>query len=532
MIFLVNSNQNYESFFLKKTEYKIVFRASLEQNIKIKELINNLKKLDNIEDIKKIIINIKDFFSLIIWSKNFLFCTVDQVCSYPLIYSIKNDKLILADNTSRISKKNINTINLKAISLSGYGISNLTNFYDYNSLKPCEYLFIQNSKLIQGFWFSTKFNYNNKNSSSNRFEKFMTSEFTRLKKNSEKATIVVPLSAGIDSRFIVSCLKYFNIKNFKTFTYGFSNLRDFNVADKICKKINIENKKLFFNINNSKKVYGSSIFKKYLQFNNLGISLNNPGDFLALHSLREEQWLKPDDIIINGQAGDFISGNHLPRFFFDTEISTISELINKTLNYIISKHYNLWCATKITENQQQIKQVLKKLYFSNVKTLKDLAESYETFEYENRQVKWVVGQQKVYDFFNLNWTLPLWHRDLIKIFYREISLNQRKNQIFYKNILIRKNLSKLWKTIEINPKERFFIKFRIIRLLLKFIFIFLGKKRWHKFEKKFLYYFFDPAMLPLFVSYKKYSLGKKMPRNAIAFFAEHYVNNFKKIKVI
>jgi asparagine synthase (glutamine-hydrolysing) len=527
MNILISSKKKKDSIIINNIKYNLIFKSSLNQEKKKISFISNLRKIKDYNDIKKILKNLDDHFSIIIWSKNFLFCTVDQVCSFPLIYYLKNNKIHIADNINEIDKSTLNLINLKAIKLSGYGISNLTNFTEYYSLKPCEYFLYDKLKLERGFWFSTNYNYKtlSKNKTAS-FHNFINNEFSRLKKKSEDSCIIVPLSSGVDSRFIVSGLKYFNVKNFKTFTYGSFNTRDFKIADQISRQINIENKKILLNYSIAREIYKSKIFKEYLRFNDLGIASNNPGDFLAIKLLLKENWINPKDIVVNGQAGDFISGNHIPFFLLKKNLSSMPKLIDSILDYIISKHYNLWYENLISKTQISIRELIKNLYFNNITSLKKLIAAYECFEFENRQIKWVVGQQKVYDFFNLEWTLPLWNRRLIKLFFRNVTINDKINQKFYKDFLIKEDICSLWKNIEINPKERFKIQISIMRFLVKIAFIFIGKIKWYKFEKKFISYFLDPIMLPAYISYKKYISTFKIPRNALSFIVKDYVRTY------
>lgn len=528
MNFLINSSKVLDKIFINKISYNIIFRSSLNEEYKKKKFIENLKKLKNIEDIKNEVKEIDGYFSLILWSKDLLFCTVDQVCSYPLIYNIQNNSITIADHNNKTIKNDINHINLNAISLSGYGLSNYTNLNKFRSFKPCEYILVQRKKIIKSFWFSTEYKYKkNSKNISNKFENYIVKKFGDLKKSTQDQKIIVPLSAGIDSRFIVSALKYFGFNNFKTFTYGYTRLRDFEIAEKISKKINVENKKIFINPSLARKTYKSKKFLNYLNYKDLGIGANNPGDYLAINSLIEKKWIKPKNIIVNGQSGDFISGNHIPSFLIKNKTSHYNMLKTKVLDHIIEKHYNLWSEDLITDNQIQMRDVIDNLYFKNINNFTSLVEAYERFEYENRQIKWVVGQQKVYDFFNLQWTLPLWDRDLIKFFYREVSINDKKEQFFYKKFLMKKNYQKIWKSIKINPKENFNNKVKVLRFVLKSLFFFIGKKNWHKFEKRFVNYFIDSAQYPYITSYLDYILTAKVPRNAFAFISKYYLKKYK-----
>ena len=56
----------------------------------------------------------------------------------------------------------------------------------------------------------------------------------------------------------------------------------------------------------------------------------------------------------------------------------------------------------------------------------------------NRQIKWVIKRQKIYDFLSLQWSLPLWDRDYMS-FWERIPLEQKRKQKLYINTLIERN---------------------------------------------------------------------------------------------
>ena len=62
-----------------------------------------------------------------------------------------------------------------------------------------------------------------------------------------------------------------------------------------------------------------------------------------------------------------------------------------------------------------------------------MADLYEKWEYEERQIKYVVNGQKTYDFWGVDWFLPLWDSEFVKFghpFTKDIDINK----IFIKNI--------------------------------------------------------------------------------------------------
>ena len=64
------------------------------------------------------------------------------------------------------------------------------------------------------------------------------------------------------------------------------------------------------------------------------------------------------DLIMNGQSGDFISGNHIPMFLFEKN-TNIENITEKTLDYIIFKHFNLWSEEKFNKDQLSLNMIKK-----------------------------------------------------------------------------------------------------------------------------------------------------------------------------
>tara|TARA_Y100000590_G_scaffold465450_1_gene637810 strand:- start:405 stop:2015 length:1611 start_codon:yes stop_codon:yes gene_type:complete len=517
----INLNENYKEIEINKVKYKYILKLS-DQNfskIDVNILLNKIISNDNFQ---KYFFDLDLNFYLIIWSEDFLFCAVDHVCSYQLLYEINKNEINIINNISSIKFKK-NKFAEKLIYYSGYSIGNQTLCDEFKSLLPCEYILYKDENLKLDKYYNVDYKYQIEPNKFKNFEETVSKLFNNLKKRYDHCNIIIPLSAGMDSRFILSALKYFNFKKIKLFTHYFINKRDQKIAYKISKYLNYPIEFVNLKINDCKKIYRSENFNKYLNYNLTGNSINNHGDYISVQKLIKKNFIDlKTDIIMNGQSGDFITGNHIPLFLFEDN-SSIDQLLEKTLNYIIFKHYNFWSEKQINRDQMVIKDYIKKKYFNNVSTKDEIISMYEKFEFENRQVKWVVGQQKVYDFFGLNCFLPLWSLLIIDFFTKRINLKQRKNQKFYRDFLINKNYSNIWRNIPVNPKEKFTYAFRLIRFISKCFFFFFGKKKWHDFEKKYLNYFMDSTLISTYYDYRVFIKTKKIPRNAAALLARDYL---------
>ena len=90
--------------------------------------------------------------------------------------------------------------------------------------------------------------------------------------------------------------------------------------------------------------------------------------------------------------------------------------------------------TKVTK-----KNLEKKIdEFKNLKEYKKCGpeDIYEIWEYYERQVKFIIQGQRIYDYFGFDWYLPFWDGEAIR-FWSEMPLELRKNQYLFKDYLKR-----------------------------------------------------------------------------------------------
>ena len=115
------------NYIFKLSDYKF---STLNKTELIKQIIIE-------DDFRKKLCEIDSNFFLIIWSKNYLFCSVDHIGSYQLAYKFKNRQITISDNILR-TRDNISKHSYNSILYSGYTLDN--TLYEYKTLHPCEYL--------------------------------------------------------------------------------------------------------------------------------------------------------------------------------------------------------------------------------------------------------------------------------------------------------------------------------------------------------------------------------------------------------
>ena len=154
------------------------------------------------------------------------------------------------------------------------------------------------------------------------------------------------------------------------------------------------------------------------------------------------------------------------------------------------------------------------------------------YEFINRQSKYVIQGQKVYEYYGYEWRIPLWDLKMIE-FWNSVPNNYKNGQFLYKKTIEKYNYSNIWdKEYEIN---KYRISSPLIRhtrrffKLLVFILTSGSYKKWDRIDRSIFYYFYDITRMLCSVSYwgVVFSIFK-YPRHNVAFDAERYVSYHEK----
>ena len=454
---------------IKKYQYKnfdIEIFDNQKQHLfilkKIKKFIDSKKKYE----LKLFLQNLNENYAIILNSKKISFGITDQIASLPVFFDNKK-KIFTFKNLKITNYKNINKLAFESIIRAGYSINNQTLLKHVYQLSPGT---IMNSlgNITKYFEYlpNKQINYNYK-----QFDKCLNDIFINYKNVLNKDSIIyLSLSAGKDSRLIAAKLKEHNFSNVICYTYGTKYSNDYKISKLIANKLNF--KHYFIEINNKKSfdIFKSKLRNKYW---NIYYNINcipNMQDFYALYILKEKKILKGNNnFFINGQTADFLTGAHLMNY--------------KSTNLLIKKFYiknfSILNQSKINSN---IFKILHDYYIQisrEFKSKKNFNQKYiflNKWEYEERQSKFILQQQRCYEFFNQNWLLPFWEKKFIN-FWRNINFIDLKNQKFYKGYLLNYDLNYCFSKIPIEYNVNQFGNLNlVIRILANILKFFVGKK--------------------------------------------------------
>lgn len=497
-------------------------------NSSVDNLLNELSNLGS-TSIYEYLLDLNGHFALVFQNHQFTLVVVDRVRSIPLFYNeheISSNPKFLDHHT---------TVNHNAelsIKMAGYTIGEDTIYSGLQSLTAGQFLLDRKgNKTRENYYQYKPWLPSSKTSTSDDLAKVTLNILEKLIENLNGRQIVIPLSAGNDSRLIASGLKHLGYKNVKCYSYGILGNFEAQVAKIVAEKLDYEFKFIPLNLQDERKFYRSNEFKEYLDFAETFVAVPY---FQSLSTIpRLSNWIDSDAVFVNGNTGDFISGGHISSAFFsENRPKTDKERLSIVSQANMHKNFSLWGFLKTEKN---IKNITAQLTNEIPVKLSDHSHKYdyglyEYSEFRNRQSKYVISGQRAYEFYGYEWRLPLWDDNYLE-FWEKVPLNLKLNQKLYTNMLRTQNWGGVWDdAIPVNKKTirpRWLVP---LRMLMKAGFMFLGKKRWHRFETIFFYYFMDVTRMMCSINYLAVLRAAfRGPRHHVSWQADEYLKS-KNIK--
>ena len=130
-----------------------------------------------------------------------------------------------------------------------------------------------------------------------------------------------------------------------------------------------------------------------------------------------------DALVVNGNTGDFISGGHIPASIRNINALT-GDAYATFIDEFLKKHLSLWVNRFSYEQYNRMGNILRSDLEAD-RLLDNNMPAYaiwEWLEFLNRQSKYVISGQRIYDFLNLDWELPLW-QDAYLDFWAKVPLS-------------------------------------------------------------------------------------------------------------
>lgn len=379
-------------------------------------------------------------FALIIETSNFIYCFVDRVRSIPLFYGIKDGSFIISDDANYMRKIIDPPFNEEAgaeFLVTGYVTGNETLFEGIYQVQAGEYLIYNKGdgslkrsyyhRYLHGNYFSDP-----EEVLLYRLDDVMIRVFQRLIETTKGKQLVVPLSGGLDSRIIVAMLKRLGVEDVICFSYGKKGNREAEISRQVAEMVGY---RWFFVEYTKEKLYNwynSDEMREYFDYAGNLTSLPHIQDYFAINELKTLELIPSNSVFVPGHSGDMLAGSWIPN-------ESLSNFINANMfiEHTLNRHYSLQDLQKIRNEQINSTfkiRIRKSIIDIDINNSDTCIDAIELFNFNERQVKFIVNSIRAYEFFYYQWRIPLWDNELID-FFSKVQINFRINQYLYKKYI-------------------------------------------------------------------------------------------------
>lgn len=404
-------------------------------------------------------------FGLIVETGDTVFAAVDRVQGYPLFLSqhgqgieISSDALVWCTPERN---PEFDEEQAEIFALAGYCLGSNTLLRTVKRLLPGEYIrvdkFSGDVEQERYYAFNPAFR---STAPAEKLEKtlgeVLDSTIDRMIEAADGRTIWLSLSAGYDSRVILAKLLEHGYPDIETFSYGTPGNMEARVARDLAESVNVR-WRFIPPRRDAKRDFWAGAGARYMI--NAGGLHTTPAltEFYALSDLKEELGDSSGAFFTNGQSGDFITGGHLPKSGQPEDID----------RQIWAKHFALLKNVSQSWPEERVAELLddwKKSHFpgSRASTGSEKAYAFLLFiEWQERQARYVVNQQRAYDYLGLDWSLPLWDGELMD-FFQDVPFELQRKQVLYERYLSNWNYRSLFDRLRLPydpwPRGKAFIR--------------------------------------------------------------------------
>lgn len=493
--------------------------------------------------------SLQGHYALVVECRDWVFSLVDRVRSIPLFYftDSENAHFLISGQAPQLMQRAshaglfdsagvdyaVNHSAVLEVGMSGYTIGRKTLYHRLYQLTAGEGLLYAHGQVKRFFYYTYapwQIHDRSIRQLKNEFTESTLASLQDMVKSADGRQIVLPLSAGSDSRLIASGLRHLGVKNVYCFAYGRSGNYEMDASRTVAERLGYSWCAVSLTSQGQRNFFLSNEIELFKNSFDTLASVPHLQEVNAVRLLKYSGKISTDAIIVNGNTGDFISGGHIPTSLRGVGLvnGMNDELRRRGYNDFLAKHFTLWKILRNVENDQHILSELAVLLDErsipgdiDVAGLHGL---FELTEYLGRQSKYIVNMQRAYEFYGFDWRMPLWSLNVME-FWEGVPRSEKVDQKLYKEILLENNWGGVWKGIPVNKKPIQPEWLIPLRWLAKGALFPFGKEVWYQFERNAFQYFLDVSRSSVIVPYFKVLFDQRGQRHSLSWMTEEYLQS-------
>jgi asparagine synthase (glutamine-hydrolysing) len=370
---------------------------------------------------------------------NSLVAAVDRLRSIPLFYAIERDDFFLSDSAHCVmqacQRREMDTVAGSEFELTGYVTGGETLFAGLLQLEAGAALCFDASKTSapeRSHYHEFRHRDHFREAGHaliSRLESVHAAVFRRLLQGCGQRPIVIPLSGGYDSRLIGVSLRDLGARDVVCYSYGVPGNWESRISRELATYLGFRWEFVPYSAELWRAWSATDRFAEYFREAGNLSSVPHIQDWPAVLELQREARIHPGSIFVPGHSGDFLAGSHIPKAFADRATITRREV----LDALQASHYSLW------DWPPSARKGLKELFDHRIEsvtgpiadgTSEEAADTFERWDLQERQAKFICNSMRVYEFFGFEWRLPLFDHELMD-FWSRVPMGLRLGRKLY-----------------------------------------------------------------------------------------------------
>jgi len=389
-----------------------------------------LDEAREIDDLKDVADSLTGFFGIVTQLDDSWAIVPDCINSIPLYFTEDTDGIYVTDSQQQLLN-HCETVTADPVSVAEYeNVAYVTtNSLLYESMYQSEA-----ATIVQ---FSTDeietcryFNYEYADEPHHRstadLEQIINKVVQRCIDYADGRQIWIPLSGGFDSRLLLTTFVNLGYENIHTYTYGSDKSKNSEpaVAQRVAQSLDVDWHFFEYTPEQWSEWYQTEDRYEYdtqLFLSTVPMLKELPG----IQTLLDKGYMNDNAVIVPGHSG-LPAGGQLATYLYNRNYVSDSEMAKVTL----TRHYIDGFNSYNKKYQDGfISRILNSAQYSGGSGI-DAIEACERWNWRERQSTWLLSHLKQYEFYDLDWWIPLWDRDFVE-FWMETNIKQRFGKLFY-----------------------------------------------------------------------------------------------------
>lgn len=263
-----------------------------------------------------------------------------------------------------------------------------------------------------------------------RFDDLAHTVFERLIEVADGRQIVVPLSGGYDSRLVVTMLTKLGYENVVAISWGTSWDTDHQVSERIADELGIAWEYVEYTNDRWHEWFHSDERERYYDYSFNYAAL--PGlvnmTWPAVWELKRSGAIHDDAVFVPGHTAASMSEGVLDSVVTDDEVSE-----QQVITHLRDRFYRYWDYDSDALDRMLYNRIRDRIEPTG-RELRDpvtAAAAYESWDWQEREGKFIHADLHVYDYWGYDWWMPFWDNDYID-FWEGLSLDFRHEKALHK----------------------------------------------------------------------------------------------------